>query len=137
MNRMSSSPAWPRGVNRRSFLLQALAGAAGTVGLALSVDKQIPAPSSATGFVADELQAMRGTAAAFMKRHSVPGLSVAVAKQGRLVYAEGFGLADKASNEEVTPSHLFRIASVSKPLTSVAIFRLMESGKLNLSDRVF
>ncbi len=131
------SRAWPRMVNRRSFLLQTMAGAAGIAGLALADDKQVPPPSAARGFDTEELRAMRATAAAFMKKHAVPGLSVAIAKEGRLVYAEGFGLADKESNETVTPSHSFRIASVSKPLTSVAIFRLMESGKLNLSDKVF
>jgi CubicO group peptidase (beta-lactamase class C family) len=132
-----NSRAWPRAVNRRSFLLQTMAGAAGLAGLALAEEKPVPAPPAVRGFEPEELRAMQATAAAFMNKHAVPGLSVAVAKAGRLVYAEGFGLADKESNEKVTPSHLFRIASVSKPLTSVAIFRLLEAGKLNLSDKVF
>lgn len=80
---------------------------------------------------------MEATAAAFMVRHDVPGLSVAIAKEGRLVYAEGYGLADKKMNQRVTPQHLFRIASVSKPITSVAIFHLIEAGKLHLSDKLF
>ncbi|HWI56952.1 MAG TPA: serine hydrolase domain-containing protein, partial [Bacillota bacterium] len=100
-------------------MLQTMAGAAGMAGLALADDKQVPAPSVVRGFEPEELRAMRATAAAFLKKYAVPGLSVAVAKAGRLVYAEGFGLADKESHEKVTPSHLFRIASVSKPLTSV------------------
>jgi hypothetical protein len=37
----------------------------------------------------------------------------------------------------VTPAHLFRIASVSKPLTSVAVFTLIEKGRLKLEDHVF
>jgi CubicO group peptidase (beta-lactamase class C family) len=126
-------------VKRRSFLLQTvtLAAGAGIAGFARSDEKPIPAPSTSGGFVMEELQSMRATAAAFMHKHAVPGLSVAIAKAGRLVFAEGFGLADRECNERVTPSHLFRIASVSKPLTSVAIFHLMESGKLSLSDKVF
>src|SRR4051812_535816 len=105
-----NSRAWPRMVNRRAFLFQTMAGAAGIAGLALTDEKPAPAPSAARGFDTEELRAMRATAAAFMKKHAVPGLSVAVARKGRLVYAEGFGLADKESQEKVTPSHLFRIA---------------------------
>ena len=45
---------------------------------------------------------------------------------GAVLYERAFGLADRDKNEKVTPAHLFRIASVSKPITSVALFRLME-----------
>lgn len=80
---------------------------------------------------------MEGVASTFIKAHGVPGLSVAVARNGQLVYEQGFGLADHATAEKVLPSHLFRIASVSKPITSVAVFQLIEQGKLALDDRVF
>lgn len=72
-----------------------------------------------------------------MAKYQVPGLSVAIAKEGRLVYRRGFGLADKDSNEPVTPANLFRIASVSKPITATTIFRLLEQGKVRLTDKVF
>src|SRR5207302_1394106 len=62
---------------------------------------------------------------------------VAIARRGRLVYAQGFGLADENTGERVTASHLFRIASVSKPITSVAIFSLIEAGRLRLDDKIF
>ena len=78
---------------------------------------------------------MAAAANGFRKEFSIPGLSVAIARTGRLVYAEGFGDAD--AGVLVRPPHLFRIASVSKPITSVAIFTLIEQGRLNLSDRVF
>jgi len=80
---------------------------------------------------------MESTAVAFMKKFEVPGFSVAIATSGRLVYAKGFGMADTAANERVTPKHIFRIASLSKPITSTTIFRLIESGKLHLNDKVF
>jgi CubicO group peptidase (beta-lactamase class C family) len=73
----------------------------------------------------------------FMTRFSVPGLSLAITKDGRLVYARGFGQANTATGEAVTTRHLFRIASIAKPITSVAIMRLVELGRLRLSDRVF
>jgi CubicO group peptidase (beta-lactamase class C family) len=84
---------------------------------------------------ADERKAMAAAAEGFRKDFKVPGLSVAIARAGRLVYAEGFGTADQGV--AVRPSHLFRIASVSKPITSVAIFSLIEQGRLKLSDKVF
>lgn len=84
-----------------------------------------------------ERTAMQSVAEAFMTKFSVPGLSVAIARQGVLVYNEAFGLADREQRQALTPSHLFRIASVSKPITSVGIFTLIEKGKINLQDTVF
>jgi CubicO group peptidase (beta-lactamase class C family) len=69
--------------------------------------------------------------------HSLPGLSVAVARNGELLYERGFGFADRDKKERVTPAHLFRIASVSKPITSVTLFRLIEDRRLTLEDTVF
>src|SRR5512136_64058 len=109
---------WPATVSRRRFLFQALAGAAGIRAVALADDQQTAPRLPKDGFLPDELRAMEATAAAFMKKHKVPGLSVAIAREGRLVYANGYGLADKDRDEKVTPNHLFRIASVSKPITS-------------------
>ena len=80
---------------------------------------------------------VNAVAEAVVKKFDVPGLSVAIAHRGQLVYQQGFGFANKQSGEKVTPAHLFRIASVSKPITSVAIFTLVERGKLRLADKVF
>ncbi len=73
----------------------------------------------------------------FLKQYDVVGSSVAVTKEGRLVYAKGFGYADKESNKMVTPGSLFRIASVSKLITAVAIMKLVENEKLKLNQKVF
>jgi N-acyl-D-amino-acid deacylase len=75
--------------------------------------------------------------AEFFARHEIPGASVAITNQGRLAYAAGFGVADPQRQERVTPTSLFRIASVSKPITAVAILQLVERGRLSLDDRVF
>ena len=80
---------------------------------------------------------MQEVAAAFMSEHTIPGLSVAVARGGALLYERGFGYADWERKEPVTPAHLFRIASVSKPITSVTLFRLMEDRRLTLDDTLF
>src|SRR5262249_10283451 len=52
-------------------------------------------------------------------------------------YEEAFGFADLDARTALSPAHRFRIASISKPITSVAIFKLIEQGKLALADRVF
>src|ERR1039457_954335 len=82
----------PATVSRRQFLFQALTGAAGIRAVALADDKPTAPGLPRDGFLPDELRAMEATAAAFMKKHQVPGLSVAIARKGRLVYADGYGL---------------------------------------------
>ena len=83
------------------------------------------------------LELIREAARQFMDKHNVPGLSVAIARHGQFVFQDGFGFADQAAGEAVKPTHRFRIASVSKPLTSAAIFNLIEQGRLKLDARVF
>jgi CubicO group peptidase (beta-lactamase class C family) len=73
----------------------------------------------------------------FIRKHHLPGAALAVAKDGRIVYSRGFGYADKDKKEPVRPESLFRIASVSKPLTAVAVLQLAERGKLKLEEPVF
>lgn len=85
---------------------------------------------------ARELAEMAGIARQFMKVYGSPGLSVAIARHGSLVYREAFGYADE-TGEQVTPDHLFRIASVTKSITSATIFSLIEQGRLGLDDAVF
>jgi N-acyl-D-amino-acid deacylase len=73
----------------------------------------------------------------FMKEHRVPGASIAVTHQGRTVFARGYGYSDIAAGEVAQPTSLFRIASISKPITAVAILQLIEQNKLKLDDKVF
>ena len=73
----------------------------------------------------------------FMKKWTIAGASVAVSKNGRLVYARGFGLADTAADIETQPYSKFRIASISKLVTAIAIMKLHEDGNLSLDDKVF
>ena len=72
----------------------------------------------------------------FMEKYAIPGGAVAVMRDGKLIYARGFGYADVENKTPVQPDALFRIASVSKTLTSAAIMTLVEEGKLTLDDRV-
>lgn len=68
----------------------------------------------------------------------VPAVSIAVARHGKLVYSHGYGITDPISGHPVVPANtLFRIASLSKPITSAAIMRLAQRGSLTLDDIVF
>lgn len=73
----------------------------------------------------------------FMKKWNVQGAAVAIARQGKLVYARGFGYADTAAGIETQPYSKFRVASISKLVTAIAVMKLMEEGKLSLDDKVF
>ena len=75
--------------------------------------------------------------ARIMHDFDIPGAAVAVVRHGRLVYARGFGMADREAGTPVQPDSLFRIASVSKPITAVAVLKLVEDGLLDLDARVF
>jgi CubicO group peptidase (beta-lactamase class C family) len=84
-----------------------------------------------------ELAAMAAIGRNFMQSFFAPALSVAIVRNSKFVYERGFGIAYRKDTEQCTPTSLFRIASLSMPITSVAIFTLVEQGKVNLSDKVF
>jgi CubicO group peptidase (beta-lactamase class C family) len=73
----------------------------------------------------------------YMQRNNVPGLCLAFCKGDRLVFAKGYGNAVKETGEPASPDHRWRIASVSKPMTSLGIMKLFAQGKLHLDDKVF
>lgn len=74
---------------------------------------------------------------ALMTKWGVPGAAVAVVKDGRLLFARGYGFADVEARESVKPDALFRIASVSKPITAAAVLKLVEQGRLDLNDKAY
>lgn len=72
----------------------------------------------------------------FMQAHHAAGLSVAIAKDGRLMYSRGFGYADVDARTPMQPDTRLRIASISKPITAIAALRMVERKQLRLDDRV-
>ena len=118
------------GSTRRQFLAAAAAGLAcwSYTGRAYS---------KVTGLAVPKLAAYDELMTTFVREHQPPGAALAVTYHGRLVYARGFGHADLKKQEPVQPAALFRIASVSKPITATAVMRLVEQGRLKLDDRVF
>ncbi|HLW85047.1 MAG TPA: serine hydrolase domain-containing protein [Candidatus Sulfotelmatobacter sp.] len=80
-------------------------------------------PDSVSGYVHSEMQKQR-----------IPGLSLLVAKNGRIVRAEGFGLANVELQAPVKPETVFQSGSVGKQFTATAVMILVEEGKLALDD---
>ena len=72
----------------------------------------------------------------FLAKHEVPGASVAVSSNRKVVYAKGFGLADVEAKRAVDVKSLFRIASISKPITAAAVLQLADAGKVDLDEPV-
>jgi N-acyl-D-amino-acid deacylase len=91
---------------------------------------------SRTGTEVKELDCFDRNITELMKKYELPGATVAVAKDGRLVYARGFGWADRKNRVRMQPTALMRIASVSKPITAAAILLLVERGLLRLKDPI-
>lgn len=73
----------------------------------------------------------------FLKEKKITGATIAISKGERLVYAKGFGYTTAEKEEKVQPYHLFRVASVSKLFTAVAIMKLVSEKKLSLDKAVF
>jgi D-alanyl-D-alanine carboxypeptidase len=74
---------------------------------------------------------------AFMTKYNVPGLTIAITLDERLVYLNAYGKASLDDNQVLTGQSLFRISSLSKQITSAAIMRLLDQGKINLDQNIF
>jgi CubicO group peptidase (beta-lactamase class C family) len=93
-------------------------------------------PVPTTGKAGDGLEFLDKAVLQIMDRHGIPGAALAVAKNGKLIYARGFGWADLARQTPVDPQTSFSLASLSKPITALAVLLLVERGKMSLDDRV-
>jgi len=71
-----------------------------------------------------------------MRRQHIPGLAFAVARNGRVVLARGYGFADLEHGVRVTPDSLFETGSIGKQFTAAAVMLFVEEGKLGLDERV-
>lgn len=72
-----------------------------------------------------------------LEQFAVPGGTLAVAKDGRLVYAKGFGIANLETGERVTPQTLFNLASTTKTVSTLGVLTLCDAGKLSLDAPLY
>jgi CubicO group peptidase (beta-lactamase class C family) len=71
-----------------------------------------------------------------MQREKIPGLSLAVLRQGKVIKAQGYGLCNVELTAPVTPETIFQTGSVGKQFTATAVMMLVEEGKLALDDKI-
>ena len=122
---------------RSTLMLLAL-----VVALPLAAQQPAPAPPHqrpshvATARQSVKIAAARKFLRDAMAKDRIPGISVAVAIDGRIVWAEGLGAADLENDVPMTATSKVRIASISKSLTSAAVGQLVEQGKLDLDAPV-
>ena len=93
--------------------------------------KRYPLPSASFGD-AEAIAKARASVTELARAQQIPGLSVAVARNGVVVWSEGIGVADVEQRVPVTTATRFRLGSVSKVLTAAGVARLVEDGKLDL-----
>jgi CubicO group peptidase (beta-lactamase class C family) len=109
-----------------SLLLVAVANAGG---LPATKPEQV-------GLSSERLDRVGQALRADVERGRIPGAVVLVARKGRIAYIQAVGFRDKAANAPMTADSIFRIASMTKPIVTVAALTLYEEGRLLLSDPV-
>src|SRR4051812_25646156 len=99
--------------------------------------QQLPtaAPES-VGISTERLDRMHRGMQGFIDRHEAGGVVTLIAREGKVVDVRAYGYQDVESKKPMRPDTIFRIASMSKPITSVAVMMLYEDGKLLLTDPI-
>ena len=95
------------------------------------------APAAPTGTAGPGLESFDAIVLDILKTFEIPGASLALVRDGRLVLARGYGLADVERGRLVDPTTRFLLASVSKSITAVTALKLVQEGRLRLEDKVF
>ncbi len=116
---------------RRHFLVS-LPATLTFAGRALA-DREVPI----TGHSLPGLEGFDNAMQRLLRRHGAPGASLSIAKNGRLVYARGFGWAWIDGKLAARPRTVFGVASVSKAITAIAVLKMVDEGRFALDDPAF
>ena len=85
-------------------------------------------------FPEEAAEKLEGYVVRAMTESHVPGLSIALVKEGQVVYAKGFGARNVEQNLPATADTLYGVGSCTKSFTALAIMQLAEEGKLSIDD---
>lgn len=88
------------------------------------------------GMSSERLNRLDGVLQNAIAQSSVPGVSALIVRNGKIVYYKAFGMADNTANRPLKRDDIFRIASMSKAITSTAVMMLWEEGKFQLDDPI-
>src|SRR2546430_703848 len=101
----------------------------------LRADSPLAAPES-VGFSAEGLKTLQRTMRALVDDGKLAGVTTLVARHGKVVYLDAYGVQDLATKKPVAHDTIFRLASMTKPIVGVAMMMLWEQGKWTLDDPV-
>ncbi|HJQ30982.1 MAG TPA: serine hydrolase domain-containing protein [Pyrinomonadaceae bacterium] len=104
--------------------------------LLLSAAARASAQTPAPALPAEKVRQIEALINAEMARQKIPGMSVAVVVGGQLLWSSGYGLSDVENNVPAKASTVYRLASVSKPITATAVMQLVERGRIDLDAPV-
>ena len=119
---------------QRSVLVLAMTALLGSP-TGLRAEHPIVSPES-VGFSTDGLKTLQRTMRALVDDANLAGVTTLVARHGKVVYLDAYGVQDLATKKPVTKDTIFRIASMTKPIVGVAMMMLWEQGKWTLDDPV-
>ena len=91
---------------------------------------------TSTGYSPERLKVIDNFISKYINEDKLNGVVGLVMQNGKIIYHKSFGLANKEKGEAMTTNHIFRIASMTKPIISVAVMQLYEQGKFLLDDPV-
>jgi D-alanyl-D-alanine carboxypeptidase len=90
-----------------------------------------------TVYLTTGIQPLDQNVAAFMQQYNIPGMSIAITLNDQLVYAQSYGQAVVETNTVATNQSQFRVSSLSKQITSAMVMKLIDQGKIHMTDKVF
>jgi CubicO group peptidase (beta-lactamase class C family) len=94
------------------------------------------ATPESVGFSSERLQRLDGVLQETITKSTLPGVAAIIIKDGKIIYHKAFGMADNQTNRALKRDDIFRIASMSKAITSTAVMMLWEEGKFGLDDPI-
>ena len=94
-------------------------------------------PDPGTELVVEPFTELDKAIAGKMTLYNIPALAIAITRNEKLVYVHSYGFADKETSKLASNNDLYRIASISKPITVIAILNLVQDGLLTLDQKVF
>ena len=121
----------------RLIRLAALLLVASLAGPAFVAAQALPtAPPDALGFAPDRLARLDAMVDKYVKAQKLPGVITLIMRDGKIAHLKSHGYADVEKQAPLEPTHLFRLASMSKAMTSAAVMILVEEGAITLADPV-
>ncbi|MGB3466395.1 MAG: serine hydrolase domain-containing protein [Cyclobacteriaceae bacterium] len=100
-------------------------------------EERIPVTTpDAVGFSIDSLKKIETIVNEYVDKKAIPGATILIARNGKILYEKAFGYDDITTQTPMRTDHIFRVASMTKPIVSAAALQLYEEGKLKPDDKL-